>query len=99
MSRLIPYYLPTISHDPHSKRRTGELFAAGASDPSEVAEIIETDLDFLFNPEKQKETVIHVRGADIEAPYYDVKNKIVWGATAMILSELQEVIKRIGSSK
>jgi len=64
-------------------------------DSSEVAEIIETDLRFLFDPKLKKEKLLNVRGYEIEAPYYDVKGKVVWGATAMILSELHDVIERI----
>jgi len=62
---------------------------------SEVAQIITTDLDFLFDKKQQKEKVLHVRGTEIHAPYYDVKGHVVWGATAMILSELKHVIKSI----
>ena len=61
----------------------------------EVAEIIESDLGFLFDQSRQKKTVLTIRGTEIEAPYYDVQGKIVWGATAMILSELRHVIKSI----
>ncbi|MCB2219274.1 MAG: CoA pyrophosphatase [Bacteroidetes bacterium] len=64
-------------------------------DHLEVAEIIETDLDFLFDPSRRKEKMINVRGYDIDAPYFDVKGHVIWGATAMILSELSEVIKSI----
>lgn len=62
---------------------------------SEVAEIIEADIDFLFNDKLVKETLLDVRGYKIEAPYFDVHGHIVWGATAMILSELKDVIESI----
>jgi len=62
---------------------------------SEVAEIIETNLSFLFDQNLVKETLLDVRGYKIQAPYYDVDGHIVWGATAMILSELKEVIESI----
>ena len=62
---------------------------------SEVAQIIETDLSFLFDNSKIKETEIDVRGYKIQAPYFDVNGHVVWGATAMILSELKEVIESI----
>ncbi len=65
------------------------------AEESEVAEIIESDLNFLFDPQCRKETILNVRGYEIEAPYYDVNGHIVWGATAMILSELHDVIKSI----
>jgi 8-oxo-dGTP pyrophosphatase MutT (NUDIX family) len=62
------------------------------ADPGEVAEIIETDLEFLFDDNYSKETILNLRGYTINAPYFDVGGHIVWGATAMILSELKEVI-------
>ncbi len=65
------------------------------AEKSEVAEIIESDLDFLFDDDFIKETVLDVRGYKIQAPYFDVNGHIVWGATAMILSELKEVIESI----
>ncbi|MCF8378346.1 MAG: CoA pyrophosphatase [Bacteroidales bacterium] len=64
-------------------------------DPIEVADIIESGLDFLFDKNKKKETILNIRGYEIEAPYYDVNGYVVWGATAMILSELKELIERI----
>jgi 8-oxo-dGTP pyrophosphatase MutT (NUDIX family) len=68
-------------------------------DETEVAEIIETDLEFLFNENKKKETTLNVRGTVIDTPYYDVKSKVIWGATAMILSELEDIIKTPDLSK
>ena len=64
-------------------------------DPAEVAQIIESDLGFLFDESNKKETTLTVRGVVLDTPYYDVENKIIWGATAMILSELTDVIKSI----
>jgi len=60
---------------------------------SEVERIIETNLDFLFDKNLQKETVLNIRGYKINAPYFDVQDHVVWGATAMILSELKKVIE------
>ena len=60
---------------------------------SEVAGIIQADLEFLFNPENQKRKIIAVRDQKINAPYFDVNGHVVWGATAMILNELKAVIE------
>lgn len=62
---------------------------------TEVAKIIETDIGFLSNDNLIKETELDVKGFKIQAPYFDVNGHIVWGATAMILSELKEVIESI----
>jgi hypothetical protein len=68
-------------------------------DKVEVAEIIESDLNFLFDKNLKKETILDIRGYKIQAPYFDVKGHIVWGATAMILSEFKDIIQSIDSIK
>lgn len=65
------------------------------ADISEVAAIIETDLSFLFDEKRIKQKSIQINNHIIEAPYFDVQDNVIWGATAMILSELKEVILRI----
>jgi 8-oxo-dGTP pyrophosphatase MutT (NUDIX family) len=65
------------------------------AEESEVAQIIETDLSFLFDESRIKETELDVRGYKIHAPYFDVHGHVVWGATAMILSELKDVFEDI----
>jgi 8-oxo-dGTP pyrophosphatase MutT (NUDIX family) len=65
------------------------------ADKTEVADLIEADIRFLFDEKLVKETIIEVRGNKIRAPYFDVQGHVVWGATAMILSELKEVIRSL----
>jgi 8-oxo-dGTP pyrophosphatase MutT (NUDIX family) len=67
-------------------------------DISEVSEIIEADLSFLFDDSRIKQKTIEINGHKIEAPYFDVHGKVIWGATAMILSELKEVILSVQTS-
>lgn len=62
--------------------------------PREVAEIIEIGLDELGQAARQ-ETWTH-EGLAREVPFFLVKGEKVWGATAMILSELLEVLREIG---
>jgi 8-oxo-dGTP pyrophosphatase MutT (NUDIX family) len=64
-------------------------------DKNEVDEIIETNLSFLFDKKLLKNKIIHVRGYEIDAPYFDINGFVVWGATAMILSELKDTIESI----
>lgn len=65
------------------------------ADKAEVAELIETDINFLFDDKLKKETILDIRGYKINAPYFDVQGHIVWGATAMILNELKEIIESL----
>ena len=60
-------------------------------DKHEVVKILEADImELLQDPRKTK--TIEVKRVNlnilIEAPYFDVKGNVVWGATAMMLSEL-----------
>lgn len=61
--------------------------------PFEVSEVIEASAHQLLTQPFQTKKIHHIQGITIEAPYYDVHGKHIWGATAMILSELIEVFK------
>lgn len=61
--------------------------------PFEVSEVIEASAHHLLTQPFKTKTIHHIQGITIEAPYYDANGKHIWGATAMILSELIEVFK------
>lgn len=65
-------------------------------DKREVKQCIETNI-WLFNDHSiKKETVIkYSNGLKIKTPYYDVNGFTVWGATAMIISELNAVLNSL----
>jgi hypothetical protein len=60
---------------------------------NEVAEIIEADLLTLINTDSVNWKEIEVRGVRLKTPYYSIDGHTVWGATAMILSELIAIMK------
>lgn len=63
-------------------------------DPNEVAEIIEVDVETLLSEKIMKNTQIQVgAGFQITAPAFCPYDYVIWGATAMILSELLVLIK------
>jgi 8-oxo-dGTP pyrophosphatase MutT (NUDIX family) len=60
---------------------------------NEVAELLELDiLDFLKN-DYLKNKIIEASYLKAQMPYYDVLDKTLWGATAMILSELKMLLE------
>jgi len=62
----------------------------------EVEKIIETNLLQLNHPERKGiKNITHSSGYKIKSPYYDIEGHTVWGATAMMISELNEVLKNI----
>ncbi|WP_310381537.1 CoA pyrophosphatase [Flavobacterium sp.] len=65
-------------------------------DSSEVAEIIELPLTVFLSDEIIVNTNISTSYADnISIPAFKINNHIVWGATAMMLSELKDVLKKV----
>ncbi len=62
-------------------------------DLREVSGIITPTIEQLIDPRFKKEKELVVRnGYKLLSPYFDLGNRIVWGATAMMLSELVVII-------
>lgn len=62
-------------------------------DPTEVSEVLVTNVDTLINPLACKKKMMTIRDFTFETPYFDLEGEVVWGATAMILSEFVEIFK------
>jgi 8-oxo-dGTP pyrophosphatase MutT (NUDIX family) len=60
----------------------------------EVVFIIEADIRTLINPSVIKIKPFEIRGEMIDIKYFDYKDNVIWGATAMILHELFTIIRR-----
>ncbi len=62
--------------------------------PSEVAGILEVPLNDFTDPKNQRTKDIRIANniSLKKVPYFDVQGKVVWGATAMVLSEFLEVL-------
>ena len=64
-------------------------------DEKEVAGVLEIPLHTLLQPSIIKEKPIRgALGITLNAPYYDIGGKVLWGATAMMVSELCSIIKQ-----
>ncbi len=65
-------------------------------DPEEVAGIIELPLtDFLNENFVVNHLMSTSYSVDIQVPAFKIKEHLVWGATAMMLSELKETLKKV----
>jgi len=64
----------------------------------EVAEVLEIPLAHLLNPQNIRREIWNIGGADVEVPFYAFDEHKIWGATAMVLAELLEMIKGFSSS-
>lgn len=64
----------------------------------EVANLVEFPISKLSNPDLMKTTKMKFgknKDFELEVPYFDIYGKVVWGATAVMLCEFAELIKRI----
>lgn len=63
-------------------------------DPYEVKELLEVPLDHLLDDSVLKRKDIDIsNGFKMNAPYFELEGKVVWGATAMMLSELKTILQ------
>ncbi len=62
-------------------------------DPREVEAVLEVTLDEMMDESIVGSSLLDVRGVTIDAPFYDIQGHKVWGATAMMISELLTIIR------
>ncbi len=68
-------------------------------DPVEVAEVIPVPLAALFDPTIRRQELRELRGQPVRIPFYAIQGHQVWGATAMVLSELAAILSPQSSPK
>jgi 8-oxo-dGTP pyrophosphatase MutT (NUDIX family) len=65
-------------------------------DPVEVDKVIPVDLLSLNNKDIRKEkSILQSGGFKVKTPYFEIEGLTVWGATAMMISELNAVVAQI----
>jgi 8-oxo-dGTP pyrophosphatase MutT (NUDIX family) len=92
LGRLTPLYIPPSNYCIYPT----VAFVPGPLEfriqPEEVAEVIEAPVDRLAAPESVRRETWHYGGQDHEVPFYEFEGHKIWGATAMVLTELLAVI-------
>ncbi len=62
----------------------------------EVADIVEADITQLLDPARRLTMDFQAKNNfQFSAPYFDIQGHVVWGATAMMLSEFKSIIQPI----
>jgi len=64
-------------------------------DPLEVKQLIVFPIKEILNKRNQKKKAMNIHGLEHIIPYYSIEGFEIWGATAMILSEWSELLRRI----
>jgi 8-oxo-dGTP pyrophosphatase MutT (NUDIX family) len=94
IKQFTPVYIPPSNFSVHPFLGISSQELLFYPDIREVADIIELPLSVFLNDEIIIEATLSTSYAhNISVPAYNIQNHVVWGATAMILSELREVLK------
>ncbi|TPG43825.1 NUDIX hydrolase [Flavobacterium pectinovorum] len=89
-----PMYIPPSNFLVHPFLGISKEELSFYPDVREVADIIELPLSVFLDDEIIIEATLSTSyGNNIVVPAFNIQNHIVWGATAMILSELRDVLK------
>ncbi|SNR60855.1 CoA pyrophosphatase [Flavobacterium sp. ov086] len=89
-----PMYIPPSNFLVHPFLGISKEELSFYPDVREVADIIELPLSVFLNDEIIIEATLSTSYANNTlVPAFNIQNHIVWGATAMILSELRDVLK------
>lgn len=69
-------------------------------DAIEVQKIIEAPVSSFLDSSKILEKTLFLESmkTELEIKYYEIEGETVWGATAMMLSEIAEIIKKSGAN-
>jgi len=93
LGRLTPLYIPHSNFEINPFIGYTEARPALRPNPEEVAEIFDVPLGTLLD-----ESTKHVedwtwQGRNTIVPLYRYNDQVIWGATAMMLSELEEMLR------
>lgn len=95
LGRLTPLWIPPSNY--HVVPVVGYLpqLPPLLPNPAEVAEVLVLSLQDLLAGSNKRSMLMSFRGTDIDVPYYDVEGHVVWGATCMMLSELEQRLRLV----
>lgn len=93
---LSPLYIPVSNYLAHPYVGYMDHRPEFILQQEEVAEVVSCSLDHLLSFEQPLTTNIKISDQWIlkDVPFFDVKGKIVWGATSMMLNEFLVAIKQ-----
>lgn len=96
VGKLTPLYIPPSNFWVHPFIGTGIKSESNTISRDEVQKYFDIEIMQLLEPSiKQKKVISRNADMQILAPYYNLQGYTVWGATAMMLSELEELIRRV----
>ena len=91
LGSLTPLHIPVSNFMVHPFVGWMEETPVFRPDPAEVQYVIEASLAGLLDPSNSDSETLFHHGRPIEAPFYRVGKEKIWGATAMMLSEVLQL--------
>lgn len=92
LTALTPFYIAPSHFEIHPFVGMMRARPAFTINLDEVAFLIELPLRVLLDPSAKREETWVWRGRHIQVPFYAYEGHTIWGATAMILSELEAML-------
>jgi len=94
LGEMTPLYIPVSNFQVYPFVGVLDYAPTFTPELQEVKEIVETPLSLLLEDSTRQTTNLTVHDYTIkDVPYFNVFGKVVWGATAMMLSEFVEIVK------
>ena len=89
---LTPLYIPPSNYCIYPVVALAENRPDFKPAPYEVAEVIEVPVDHFLNTQNIRKELWTIRKVEVEVPFYYYQGHKIWGATAMVLAELIELL-------
>jgi 8-oxo-dGTP pyrophosphatase MutT (NUDIX family) len=89
------FYIPPSNYDVYPSVGLMDTAPTFYPSPAEVAEVITASLQALLIPNNKQREKRSFKGFAMTVPYYNIKGHKVWGATAAMLSELEQRLRHV----
>lgn len=93
IGQLSKVWIPPSNFDVYPIVGTMTAEPAIDPNPAEVETVLRLALDDLVSDGIKRTVPMSFQDISIDVPYYDVEGHVVWGATCMMLSELEQRLK------
>lgn len=94
IGRMSDLFIPTSNFLVTPVLGYSETLPNFIAEEKEVAKIIQTAVSTLFEPTIRKQKILEFsNNFRLDTPYFEVDKEMVWGATAMILSEFLQILE------